>query len=220
MLRCARAIADQRSIATRRRVPAPKPTEPALETPEAIERAHEAEKIAGRGELIEKLGVVIVALLAAILALASVFGRRSVAELLLTQEQASGAINVAEVNAVKQQINSVTLLMLRVWDADPDMEVAAQQAIVAMEREIDERFQPEEQRLQQQALDLQRERDAAQRRYESYELAETAAQMAIVFTTIAVVARSSRLLLTSAALGTVGFILLIDGFFPFLPIPH
>lgn len=190
-----------------------------METREAIERAHEAHRIAGHGEASEKVGAVVVAVLAAILALSSVFGRRSVAELLLAQEQAVDSANIAESNAVKERINLNALLMLRVWGMDPQNEQAAREAAAELERDIVQTFRPEAERRQEEALALQHERDTAKRRYESFELSETAAQMAIVFATISVVAHSVRLFWVAGALGIVGLLLLVDGFVTILPFP-
>lgn len=190
-----------------------------METREALERAHEAHKIGKNGEISEKLGAVTVAILAAILALASVFGRRSVAELLLTQEQASEAASIAESNEIKARIDENALLMLRVWGADPQTQMAADEAVAHLEREIAQTLRPEEERLQERAAELQEDRDTAKRRYESFELAETAAQMAIVFATISIVAHAVRLVWIGCAIGAVGLLLLIDGFITVLPFP-
>lgn len=191
-----------------------------METREAIERAHHAQKIAREGPISEKIGAVTVAILAAILALAAVFGRRSVAELLLAQEQAASAASVAESNAVKEQINANTLLLLRVWGTDPETQAAADEAAAALQRDIAETFRPEAQRQVELSKHLDEERDTAKRSYESFELAETAEQLAVVFATIAIVAHSVRLFWVAGGLGLIGLILLLDGFFTVLPFPH
>jgi hypothetical protein len=191
-----------------------------VETREAIERAHEAHKIAREGAISEKIGAATVAVLAAILALAAVFGRRSVAELLLAQEQASSAGSVAESNAIKERINANTLLLLSVWGADPETQAAAGEATAALQRDIAQTFQPEEARQAELQKRLDEERDTAHRRYESFELSETASQLAVVFATIAIVASSLRLFWVAGGLGLIGLILLIDGFFTVLPFPH
>ncbi|MGD9891230.1 MAG: DUF4337 family protein [Dehalococcoidia bacterium] len=191
-----------------------------METREAIERAHEAHKVGRDGAISEKIGAVTVAILAAILALAAVFGRRSVAELLLAQEQSSNAATVAETNSIKERINQNTLLLLSVWGADPDTQAAADEAIATLQRDIAQTFHPEEQRQAELAKQLQEERNTAQRRYESFELSETASQLAVVFATIAIVASSLRLFWVAGGLGLIGLILLIDGFVTVLPFPH
>jgi hypothetical protein len=89
-----------------------------------------------------------------------------------------------------------------------------------IERDTLQTLRPEEERLQEEARSLRHERDIAKRRYESFELSETAAQMAIVFTTIAIVARSTRLSWAGAALGVAGLLLLLDGFITAFPFPH
>jgi hypothetical protein len=189
-----------------------------LEAREAIERAHEAEKAGGHGRLPEKVGVIAVAVLAALLAVASVAGRRSVTNLLLYQEQATNAASVAESNRIQERIDANTLLTLRVLATDPDTAGAAQEATAALEQEIATTFRPEEARLAERAEMLDDKRDDAERRYESYEIAETMLQIAIVFTTIAVAVRSIRLIWVSGTLGAFGLIFLIDGFVTVLPL--
>ena len=191
-----------------------------METREAIERAHEAQKIAREGAVSEKVGAIAVAILAAILALAAVFGRRSVTELLLAQEQASNAATVAETNSIKERINQNTLLLLSVWGADPETQATADEATASLQRDISATFHPEEQRQFELAKRLDEERDTAQRRYESFELSETASQLAVVFATISIVASSLRLFWVAGGLGLIGLILLIDGFITVLPFHH
>ena len=183
-----------------------------METREAIERVHQAEHLAGPAASPERLGTVLVAVLAALLALASVLGRRNVAHMLLYQEQAIDANNLAESNAIKRQISEGNLGLLRVFATDEDTAQAANQWIPVLERDIAETYVPNEERFAQRAHVLDKKRDRAEARYEAFELAETVSQMAIVFTTIAVTAHSSRLMWASVALGGVAFVLLLAGF--------
>ncbi len=188
-----------------------------METREIIERAHETEHAGRAGGSLERLGSLAVAVLAALLALASVFGRRSITHLLLYQERATDARNVAEGNATRQQVNEGDLLILRVFATDPDTEQAAREEAARLEQQITATFQPNQARLQRRADDLEHKADRELRRYDAFEVAETALQLAIVFTTITMVARSMRLFWVSAILGLIGLIFLLDGFLVFLP---
>lgn len=189
-----------------------------MEAREAIERAHEAENAGRHGEWPEKAGVVLVAVLAALLAIASVFGRRSVANLLLDQSQAADAANIAEANAIKERVDETALINLRVFATDPETRQAAETAIVELEQHIAQTYRPAEERLMRRAQELERARDRAERRYESYEWAETVLQMAIVFTTIGIAARSMRLIWAAIVVGLLGLILTLDGFLTVLPL--
>jgi hypothetical protein len=187
-----------------------------METREAIERAHEAHT-AGHGGSTEKLGVVAVAVLAALLAIASVFSRRAVKDLLLFQEQAVDAANIAESNDIKARINEAMLINLRVFASDPDTARAAQAEAAALQQDIEQHFRPEQERAQARAEELDHKVEDAERRYESLEIAETALQIAIVLVTIGVAVRARRLVLGSGLLGLLGLVLVLDGFFTFLP---
>jgi hypothetical protein len=189
-----------------------------LEARESIERAHEAESAGRHGELPEKAGVVLVAVLAALLAIASVFGRRSVTNLLLYQSQAADATNIAEANAIKERVDETALINLRVFATDPETRQAAEAAIAELERSIAQTYRPAEERLTRQAEALDESRDTAERRYESFEWAETVLQMAIVFTTIGIAARSIRMIWVAIGVGVLGLILTLDGFVTILPI--
>jgi hypothetical protein len=188
-----------------------------LEARELIERVHEADHVQQHGGLPEKLGVVTVAVLAALLALASVFGRRAVKDVLLYQERAAEAANVAESNEIKLRINEATLIDLRVYASDPDTAEAARSAIAALERDINEVYRPEQEAARQREHQLEERGERAERRYESFEVAETILQVAIVFATIATAVRSPRGLTPVAALGLIGLLLVADGYFTFLP---
>ncbi len=191
-----------------------------MEPREVIERAHEADAAGRHGGSAEKLGVVMVAVLAALLAVAAVFGRQSVTKLLLSQEQAVDARNVAESNDIKARVNDTTLLTLRVFATDPDTGRAAESAEATLRAEIENVFLPEQEHLRQRADDLDGDRDRAQRKYEAFEIAETILQMAIVFATIATAIHSIRILWVSLALGAAGAVLVLDGFLVFLPFGH
>lgn len=189
-----------------------------MEAHEAIERAQEADAAGKLGELPEKAGVVLVAVLAALLAIASVAGRRSVADLLLDQSRAADATNIAESNAVKERVDEAALINLRVFATDPETRHAAEAAIADLERHIAETYRPAEELHAQRSQHLKESRDRAERRYESYEWAETVLQMAIVFTTIGIAAHSARLLWAAITVGALGLILTVDGFLIVLPL--
>jgi hypothetical protein len=188
-----------------------------VEAREFIERAHEANHVQQHGALLEKLGVVAVAVLAALLALASVFGRRAVKDVLLYQERAAEAANVAESNEIKLRINEATLIDLRVYASDPDTADAARSAIAMLERDINEVYRPEQVRAREREHQLEQRSERAERRYESFEVAETLLQIGIVFATIVTAVRSRRGFLPVGALGLIGLLLVADGFFTFLP---
>jgi hypothetical protein len=188
-----------------------------METREAIERAHEADAVALHDVQSEKLGVVVVAVLAALLAISSVFGRRAVKDLLLYQERSTDAANIAESNEVKARINETTLLTLRVLATDPDTAASAEGEVAALERDITERFQPEREAAERRQEDADGRQEDAERSYESLELSETMLQVAIVFVTIAVAVHGRRMLLAGGGLGLIGLVLLLDGFLHFLP---
>jgi hypothetical protein len=127
------------------------------------------------------------------------------------------AANVAESNDIKARINETMLINLRVFASDPDTAQAAQAEAAALQRDIEQRFRPEQEHAQARADELDEKVEEAERSYESFELAETVLQIAIVLVTIGVAVRARRVLLASGVLGLLGLVLVLDGFLTFLP---
>jgi hypothetical protein len=138
----------------------------------------------------------------------------SVANLLLYQSQAADAANIAASNAIRSA--DETADQLRVFATDRDAPGGGVRSPSLSVRSP--RHQPAEERLTRRAEELDESRDTAERRYESYEWAETVLQMAIVFTTIGIAARSMRLIWVAIAAGVLGLILTFDGFLTVLPL--
>jgi hypothetical protein len=67
---------------------------------------------------------------------------------------------------------------------------------------------------------LEKDRDVAHDRHNSYQVAEAAFQLAIVLCSIAIVARVLWLVFAGAGLGFIGLLSLLNGFFLFLKLGH
>jgi hypothetical protein len=67
---------------------------------------------------------------------------------------------------------------------------------------------------------LERDRDVAHDRHNSYQVAEAAFQLGIVLCSIAIVARALWLVFAGAGLGVVGLLSLVNGFFLFFKPGH
>lgn len=178
--------------------------------------SHTAEEARHRGRF-QKVGAATVAVLAALLAISAVYGRRSATHMLLYQEQLVDTVNLIESNSIKEEVGETTLTVLRVLVTDQDTAAAAREQTADLERRIVEEYRPNQAALKTEAEKLEIKQHHVERAYESFELAETAVQMAIVFASIALLAFSTRILWFGVAIGSLALILVLDGFFTFLP---
>jgi hypothetical protein len=153
-----------------------------------------------------------VAVLAAMLALAGLGANRAQEEVLLAQVQASDTWNEYQANSLKKHINEDSALALTKLGATDE----AKKLLNAN----DTKYVPKQKELMPKAQALERDRDVAHDRHNSYQVAEAAFQLGIVLCSIAIVARALWLVLLGAGLGVVGLLSLLNGFFLFFKPGH
>jgi hypothetical protein len=183
-----------------------------VETREAAERFERAEEVAEARESFGKRTAVMVAVLAAMLALAGLGANRAQEEVLLAQVQASDTWNEYQANSLKKHINEDSALALTKLGATDE----AKKLLNAN----DTKYVPKQKELMPKAQALERDRDVAHDRHNSYQVAEAAFQLGIVLCSIAIVARALWLVFAGAGLGVVGLLSLLNGFFLFFKPGH
>ncbi len=109
--------------------------------------------------------------------------------------------------------------MLRLLAADGPRQAEAEERAAALEADVATKYRPNQDRLQHEAEDLQRERDLAERRHRRFEVAEAGFQLAIVLSSISIVAGAIGLLWGGGLLGLVSLLFLLNGFFLWFPMP-
>ena len=182
-----------------------------MEPREHIERVHEAGK-ASHGDRFEKFGGVVVAVMAALLAFASVAEKRAITDLLLADNGIVDANNLAESNEIKQHVNEGAIAVLRALAASGAGDPQAHERAAALEHDIAATYRPAQEAQTERLHRIEHDRKRQEGRYEAFELAETVVQMGIVFATLAVLTRAHRLLWLSLALGALTVLLLLIGF--------
>lgn len=184
----------------------------AVESREAAERFERAEEAAEKREGFGKRVAVVVAVLAAFLALAGLGANRAQEEVLLAQVQASDTWNEYQANSLKKHINEDVATTLTKLGATDD----AKKLIDANNN----KYIPQQKALMPKAQALEKDRDVAHDRHNSYQVAEAAFQLAIVLCSIAIVARVLWLVFVGAGLGVIGLVSLLNGLLLFVKLGH
>jgi Domain of unknown function (DUF4337) len=176
----------------------------AIERHEKLKEAAESAEEARREEGFVRRAALLVAFLAALLAIASLLGSEADGDVLLSQERATDTFNEYQADSLKQRLgtdiaNVLTALNRPGQAADAQKDADTKGALKAG--------------LLAQANRYQAERDAAAIRHRSYQFAQGAFQIAIVLTSIAIVARVAALAVLGGGLGAAGLLLLLNGYF-------
>jgi Domain of unknown function (DUF4337) len=188
-----------------------------VDTREVLEHAEQAEEAAERREDFGRRAAVVVSVLAALLAIASLAGSRASTEAILAQAKASDAYNEYQANSLKRHINLDDAALLRIMAVGTAAEPLATKQAAALEQAVNEKYQPNQDELLPKAQDLEHERDLAEARHRGFQTAEAAFQLGIVLSSISIVARTRWLLLAGAGLGVIGVLLGGNAFLLLVP---
>jgi Domain of unknown function (DUF4337) len=178
-----------------------------VDTREVLEHVEQAEDSAERREAFGRRAAVVVGVLAALLAISSLAGSRASTEAILAQAKASDTWNEYQANSLKRHVNLDDAAQLRIISAGTPAEAAANKQADSLEQAVNEKYQPSQDELMPEAQALEHERDLAEARHRGFQSSEAAFQLAIVLTSISIVARARWLLLLGASLGVVGLVL-------------
>jgi hypothetical protein len=178
-----------------------------VETREALEHVEQAEEAEQRREDFGRRAAVVVSVLAALLAIASLAGSRASTEAILAQARASDTYNEYQANSLKRHINLDDATQLRILAGGTSAEAAANTQADSLEQAVADKYQPAQDQLLPVAQDFEHDRDVAESRHRGFQSAEAAFQLGIVLSSISIVARARWLLGVGAALGGIGLLL-------------
>ena len=184
---------------------------------EVLEHVEEAEQAAERDEGFGRRAAVLVSILAAFLAIASLAGSRASTEAILAQARASDTYNEYQANSLKRHINLDDATQLRILAAGSAAEAQANTQAAGLEQAVNDKYQPAQGELLPRAQAFEHERDIAESRHRGFQTAEAAFQLGIVLSSISIVARARWLLGAGAALGVVGLLLGANAFLLLVP---
>jgi hypothetical protein len=182
---------------------------PAHRSVERFENSHH------RGELdtpgFARQAALIVAVMAALLAVATFLSNEAVKEVITGETHRSDTSSRLESNQLKIDVAGGNATMLRVLADGPHDEAAAAVAAAAHERRIEHELAPADHRLVEEEHHDEEHVDHYNDKHLLYELAEVALEVGIVLATVSIIAHRRWLLGTGVAVGVIGTVLLIAG---------
>jgi hypothetical protein len=188
-----------------------------VETREVLEHVEQAEEASEKREDFGRRAAVVVSVMAALLAVASLAGSRASTEAILAQAKASDTYNEYQANSLKRHVNLDDAAQLRILAGGTASEAAANQQAAALEQAVNDKYQPAQDQLLPVAQDFEHERDLAEARHRGFQTAEAAFQLGIVLSSISIVARTRWLLRAGVGLGVIGLLLGLNAFLVVVP---
>ena len=184
---------------------------PEVELPNPEELSEKAESRFGRRVAL------VTAVFAVILAIAALGGNHAMKEMLLAQQQSSDqwAFYQAKVIREHQYRGQKLRLEADLLERGPAMKPEARQKLEALLKKFDEeekRYNAEKKDIEKEARRLEHERDVFQARDPYFLLAEALLQIAIVMSSVSILARSRLIFFFSLALAVVGVVLTANGY--------
>lgn len=182
-----------------------------MEGREAFEQLEHAEHGAHAGGFIKRAAI-LVAILAALLAIATLSANSASEKTILRQGEASDAYNEFQGNSLKAHIDDGAAAILRAAGQSPGQQAAANAKADKLEKGVRDKYDPRKDELLTKARDLEHERDAAESQHRKFQLSEGAFQIGIVLTSVALLTGAAWLAYSGGLLGVLGLILLVVGY--------
>lgn len=193
-----------------------------MEPNEALEhheKTEEAAHAAAEGHAFARSAAVLIAILAALLAIATGVGNNATTDTVLKQAQAADTYNELQANSFKKHINNNDAVILRALAVGNPQKAKLLRTASSLERTATAKYARNEALLLPKAQELERERDKGETRHHTMQYAEGALQLAIVLSSVSIVVGVAALLWTGGVLGLVGLVLTIDGIFSIAKLP-
>lgn len=193
-----------------------------MEPTEALEqheKNEEAVHAAHEGHPFARTAAVVIAVLAAVLAIATGVGNNATTDTILKQAQAADTYNELQANSFKKHINQNDAVILRALAVGNPQKARLLLTAAALEGSATRKYARNESLLLPKAQELERERDKGETRHHTMQYAEAALQLAIVLSSVSVVVAIEALLYIGGVLGLVGLALTVDGLFSIAKLP-
>jgi hypothetical protein len=184
-----------------------------MEAHRSYERFEQGQHVAGGGELPHhaQLAALTVAVIAALLAVATFFSNEALKEVITGETHGATAHARLESNRVKIDIARGSASLLRVLGVDvPAGRVVAAKAS-AHEARVSEHLRPADAHLSEELKADRHEVDHANSKHLAFELAEVGFEVGIVLASVSIIVRRRWLLGAAGAAATGGVALLVVG---------
>lgn len=183
---------------------------PAHRSVERFETSHH-----GSGQLdtpgFAKQAALVVAVMAALLAVATFLSNEAVKEVITGETHRSDTSSRLESNQLKIDVAGGNATMLKVLADGPHDEAEAAVAAAAHERRIEHELVPADHALVEEIHHDEQHVDHYNSKHLLYELAEVGLEVGIVLATVSIIAHRRWLLAGGAAVGVIGTVLLVVG---------
>ncbi|HEX6082015.1 MAG TPA: DUF4337 domain-containing protein [Methylomirabilota bacterium] len=172
----------------------------------------------------------VTAVYAVVLAIAALGGNHAMKEMLLSQQQSSDQWAFYQAKVIREHLYRGQKLRLEadLAERDATLKPAARDKLEGLLRRLDEeekRYGAEKKDIEKAAKDLEHARDGYALRDPYFLIAEALLQIAIVMSSVSILARSGVIFSFSLVLALIGAVLTTNGYFmlfqlPFLHGPH
>jgi hypothetical protein len=182
----------------------------------------ELEEIKEKG--FTKRVALITAVFAVILAIAALGGNYTMKEMLLAQQQASNEWAYYQAKVIREQLYRIQKMHLeadlieRAGAMKPEVRERIEALLKKMAEE-EARYNVEKKEIEQSAKKLEKKRDLHRSKDPFFEYAEVLLQIAIVMSSISILAASRRVFYFACGAALLGALFALNGFFLIVPIP-
>lgn len=162
------------------------------------------------------------AVFAVILAITSMGGNNSMKGMLLAQQQASDQWAYYQAKSIREHLydtqKTILVALLEDRAGSSDARKKRDELLRKMEAES-ARYGLEKQEIERKAKELEQERDRNENKDPYFDYGEVLLQIAIVMSSIAILASSRQMYRFSLVAATLGTLMSLNGFFQFFRIP-
>jgi len=166
----------------------------------------------------------VTAVYAVVLAIAALGGNHAMKEMLLAQQQSSDQWAFYQAKVIREHLYRAQKLRLEVDLAERGAATRpeAREQMAALQKKFDEeekRYNAEKKDIEKDAKKLEGLRDSFQARDPYFLVAEALLQIAIVMSSVSILARSGAIFSFSLVLAVAGAILTVNGYFMLFQLP-
>jgi hypothetical protein len=163
----------------------------------------------------------VTAIYAVVLAIAALGGNHAMKEMLLAQQQSSDQWAFYQAKVIREHLYRAQKMRLEADLADRAPAAAREKHDVLLKKldEEERRYNTEKKDIEKDAKKLEALRDSYQARDPYFLVAEALLQIAIVMSSVSILARSGAIFSFSLVLAVVGVVLTVNGYFMVLHLP-
>jgi hypothetical protein len=165
----------------------------------------------------------VTAVYAVVLAIASLGGNNGMKEMLLAQQEASNQWSYYQAKVIREHLNRGNKMVLEAQLAEPStLKGAEREKFEALARkfaEEEKRMNVDKKEIEPKAKAAEAERDLNQAKDPYFDYAEVLLQIAIVCSSVAIIAASRPMFWFSSTLAVIGALMTVNGFLLLIRIP-